>query len=87
VSGQPWDAYLESWARAEGLHSGLDILNELDARFDCQAVGFGPYFFADLAGTSEADEQAAIASGLIKANRIQYVGRREGHIPAEQRQR
>jgi hypothetical protein len=29
----------------------------------------------DLAGTSEADEQAAIDAGLIQANRIQYAGR------------
>src|SRR5690242_4195867 len=70
-SGQSWDAYLESWVHAEGLHAGQDILDELDARFDCQAVVYGPYFFADLAGTSDADEQAAIDSGLIQANRIQ----------------
>jgi SAM-dependent methyltransferase len=75
-SGQPWDAYLEDWARAEGMHTGLDILNGLDARFDREALSFGPYFFADLAGTSEADEQASIDIGLIKANRIDYVGRR-----------
>lgn len=37
---------------------------------------YGPYFFADLAGTSEADEQAAIDSGQIQANRIRYTGRR-----------
>src|SRR5262249_51763020 len=61
---------------AEGLHAGLDILNGLDARFDRQALGFGPYYFPDLAGTSEADEQAAIDGALIKANRIQYAGRR-----------
>ena len=76
-SGQPWDACLRSWVQAEGLHSGQEILDELDARFDRQALGFGPYFFPDLAGTSEADEQSAIDSGLIKANRIQYVGRRQ----------
>ncbi len=75
-SGQSWDAYLRSWAQAEGLHAGQDVLNGLDARFDCLALGFGPYFFPDLDGTSEADEQAAIGRGLIKANRIQYVGRR-----------
>ena len=63
----------ESWVHAEGLHAGQDILDELDARFDCQAVAYGPYFFADLAGTSDADEQAAIDSGLIRANRIQYA--------------
>lgn len=76
-SGQPWDACLRSWAHAEGLHAGQDILDELDARFERLAVAYGPYFFADLAGTSDADEQAAIDSGLIQANRIQYMGRRK----------
>jgi SAM-dependent methyltransferase len=80
-SGQPWDAYLQSWAHTEGLHAGQDILDQLNARFDCQAVAYGPYFFADLAGTSDADEQAAIDSGLIQANRIQYVGRRKSRPP------
>jgi SAM-dependent methyltransferase len=75
-SGQSWDACLRSWVQAEGLHAGLDILNGLDARFDRRSLGFGPYFFPDLAATSEADEQAAIDAGLMKANRIQYVGRR-----------
>jgi SAM-dependent methyltransferase len=75
-SGHPWDAYLRSWAQAEGLHGGQDILDELDARFDSRPATYGPYFFADLAGTTEADEQAAIDSGLILANRIQYVGQR-----------
>lgn len=80
-SGQPWDACLESWVDAEGLHAGQDILDELNARFDCQALAYGPYFFADLAGTTDADEQAAIDSGLIRANRIQYAGRRKSHPP------
>jgi SAM-dependent methyltransferase len=81
-SGQPWDAYLESWVHTEGLHAGQEILDELDARFDCQALVYGPYFFADLAATGDADEQAAIDSGLIQANRIQYAGRRKSHPPA-----
>jgi SAM-dependent methyltransferase len=80
-SGRRWDACLQSWAHAEGLHAGQDILGELDARFDCQVVACGPYFFADLAGTSDADEQAAIDSGLIQPNRIQYAGRRRNHPP------
>lgn len=75
-SGQPWEDWLRSWAQAEKLHTGQDILNRLDARFDRETLGFGPYFFADLAATSEADEQAAINAGLIQANRIQYTGRR-----------
>jgi SAM-dependent methyltransferase len=81
-SGQPWDACLRSWVHAEGLHAGQDILDELDARFDCQAAACGPYFFADLTGTSDTDEQAAIDSGLIQANRIQYAGRRKRPPPA-----
>jgi SAM-dependent methyltransferase len=74
-SGQPWDAYLRSWAAAEGLHAGHDILGELAARFGSRPVTSGPYFFPDLA-VSEADEQAAIDSSLIQPNRIQYVGQR-----------
>jgi hypothetical protein len=34
------------------------------------------YFFPDLAGISEDEEQAAIDAGEIQANRIAYVGRR-----------
>jgi SAM-dependent methyltransferase len=75
-SGQPWDAYCRSWADAEGLHTGEAILRELRARFGSGPVSYGPYFFPDLPGTSEADEQAAIDSGQIQPNRIQYVGRR-----------
>jgi SAM-dependent methyltransferase len=75
-SGQRWDAFLRSWAHAEALHAGQGILDELDARFERQAVAYGPYFFADLAATSDADEQAAIDSGLIQPNRIQYAGTR-----------
>ncbi|MGH3255689.1 MAG: class I SAM-dependent methyltransferase [Streptosporangiaceae bacterium] len=74
-SGQPWDDYLRSWTEAEGLHSGQDILAALGPRFDPESVTYGPYFFADLAGVSEADEQAAIDTGLIQANRIQYAAR------------
>jgi len=74
-SGLPWDDYLRSWAQAGGVHSGQDILAALDARFDPESVTYGPYFFADLAGITEADEQAAIDAGLIQANRIRYAGR------------
>jgi len=75
-SGQSWDAWLASWVQAEGLHGGQDILRELGARFDSGPVSYGPYFFAELDGTAEADEQAAIDRGQIQANRIQYTGRR-----------
>jgi SAM-dependent methyltransferase len=75
-SGQTWDVFLRTWADAEGLHAGHDILRELSSRFDSEPVSVGPYFFSELAGTSEADEQAAIGAGQIQPNRIQYVGRR-----------
>jgi SAM-dependent methyltransferase len=76
-SGQAWDAYLRSWADAEGLHTGRDILDQLDTRFESGPVSYGPYFFPDLADTTEADEQAAIDGGLIQANRIWYLGRHD----------
>lgn len=75
-SGQPWDDCFGSWAQAEGLQAGQEIVRELSARFGPGPVSYGPYFFSDLTGTSEADEQAAIDSGQIQANRIQYVGQR-----------
>jgi len=78
-SGQPWDAYLRSWEQAEGLHAGQAILDELDARFDARLATYGPFFFPELDGISEAVEQAAIDRGLIQANRIQYAGRRRSH--------
>jgi SAM-dependent methyltransferase len=77
-SGQQWDAWCRSWAETEGLHPGEDILRELAARFGPGTLSYGPYFFPELDGTSEADEQAAIDRGKIQANRIQYAGRRPG---------
>lgn len=75
-SGQPWADYCTTWAEAEGMHEGRKILAALDERFDRQSLVTGPYYFADLATVSEADEQAAIDAGQIQANRIQYVGQR-----------
>ena len=62
----------------EHLHTAADIVAALDARFDRQFLGRGPYFFADLEDVSEADEQAAIDAGVIQAGRVGYVGRRPG---------
>jgi SAM-dependent methyltransferase len=75
ASGLPWSGYLQGWAEDERLHTGQDIVRELDARFDPQMLGSGPYFFADLDGVTEADEQAAIDAGQIQPGRIAYVGR------------
>ncbi len=86
ASGQSWDTYCRSWVQEEGLHTGQDILRELHARFDGRLLAYGPYFFPDLAGTSEADEQASIDAGQIQATRIQYVGHRQEPRKAQRRQ-
>ena len=75
-SGLPWQEYLRSWAAEEGLHTGQQILAGLDVRFHRRLYTAGPYFFADLADTTQADEQAAIDNATIRANGIHYVGQR-----------
>jgi SAM-dependent methyltransferase len=74
ASGTSWEAFIENWLEQEGLHDGQDILRELDARFDLLLLEYGPYFFPDLNGVTEAEEQAAIDAGLIQSSRIRYVG-------------
>jgi SAM-dependent methyltransferase len=76
ASGQPWDAYRRAWATEEGLHPGGAIVRGLDARFDRQRYTEGPYYFADLSNTSEAEEQAAIDTGHIQAGGIRYAAKR-----------
>jgi SAM-dependent methyltransferase len=76
ASGQPWDDFLGAWATGEGLHPGEDIVRGLDSRFDRQLNVEGPYFFPDLADTSEGQEQAAIDAGLIRAGGIRYAATR-----------
>jgi SAM-dependent methyltransferase len=75
ASGQAWDAHCRAWAAAEGLHTGEEILRGLDARFERRLCTDGPYFFPDLAGTTEADEQAAIDAGHVRATGIRYASR------------
>ena len=47
----------------------------LDTRFQRRLQTEGPYFFADLAAT-EAEEQAAIDAGQIRATGIRYAATR-----------
>ena len=75
ASGQPWERYFRSWAGEHGIHSAGALLRELDERFQRVACERGPFFFADLTDTSEADESEAIRSGAIRAVRIDYLGR------------
>jgi SAM-dependent methyltransferase len=74
ASGLPWDEYLRTWAAEEGMHTGEQIVAGLDLRFHRRLFTTGPYFFADLADITEADEQAAIDNATMQANGIRYVG-------------
>jgi methyltransferase family protein len=74
-SGQDWVSYLRSWAEKERVHTGETLVRLLDERLERQHLAHGPYYFADLAATSDADEQAAIDAGEIQAGRIDWVGR------------
>ena len=74
ASGHPWDAYFPAWAANHGLHKSRDVVRCLDANFIRRAYAEGPNFFPDLGGTAQADEQAAIDAGQIRATGIRYVG-------------
>ena len=65
---------LRDWATRERLHSGETLIQVLDERFERRLLTRGPYYFVHLADTDEADEQAAIDTGQIQANRIVWVG-------------
>ena len=73
ASGQSWDDYLREWATEEGLHPAEQILRGLDMRFTREHAADAPYLFADLADTSEAEEQAAIDAGQIQPVGIRYA--------------
>ena len=76
ASGRPWVDYLQDWARGERLHEASKLVRLLDERFEREHLARQPYFFADLPGTGEREEQAAIDAGEIRATRVDYVGRR-----------
>ena len=74
ASGRDWPSYLRDWAERDGVHPSELLLRLLDERFERRQLTRAPYLFADLAGTTAADEQAAIDAGLIQPTRIDYVG-------------
>lgn len=74
TSGGAWPSYLRSWAEGHGLHPAGALVPLLDARLERRALTRGPFLFADLADTSEADEQAEIDAGHIRPLRIDYAG-------------
>jgi SAM-dependent methyltransferase len=74
ASGEDWSSNLRAWAEREELHTGETLVHLLDERFDRHLLTHGPYFFPDLPSTTEADEQAAINAGEIRATRINWLG-------------
>lgn len=74
-SAKPWEEYVRGWAREHGIHTGARVIEELDRRLRRVRCSRGPYFFPDLAQTTEADELDAIDAGVIRATRIDYTGR------------
>jgi len=76
ASGHEWPRYLRDWAEREALHPGNVLVRLLDERLERRLLSQGPYFFPDLAGTTEDDEQTAIDAGQIQPTRIDYVGTR-----------
>ena len=69
-----WLHYLQTWAVKHSIHTGQALLRELDQRFQRHFCRRGPYFFGDLAETSEEDGADAIVAGQIQATRVDYVG-------------
>jgi hypothetical protein len=63
ASGQEWLTYLHDWAERERLHPGEVVVRLLDERLERQLLTHGPYFFPDLADTTDVEEQAAIDAG------------------------
>jgi len=76
ASGQPWERYVRAWAEQEGIHPGDQVVAGLDARFTRRFQAKHPYLFSALATTSEAEEQAAIDAGLIRAVGTRYAATR-----------
>jgi SAM-dependent methyltransferase len=77
ASGLEWPDYLRDWAQRERVHRGAELVRLLDERLRREFLDHGPYLFPDLADTTEAEEQAAIDAGVIKATRIDWAGSRQ----------
>jgi SAM-dependent methyltransferase len=76
ASALEWPTYFDGWLEREGLHSGERLVRLLEERLERRLLAEGPYYFADLADVTEAEEQAAIDTGQVQAGRIDYVGTR-----------
>ena len=74
ASDQEWPQYLREWAEREGLHSAQMLIGLLDERLARKCLAHGPYFFPDLADTTDVEEQTAIDAEEIRATRVDWVG-------------
>jgi SAM-dependent methyltransferase len=74
-SALPWDDYLLGWATSDGMHRGGSVLAGLQERFRQLVLDYGPYYFPDLRGVTQTEEQAAIDADLVQPARILFVGR------------
>jgi len=74
ASGTSWDDYLRGWAQEHRIHPARELLALLAERFRLDPPVRGPYFFADLEGTTEDDEARAIEAGEIRAARVDVLG-------------
>jgi SAM-dependent methyltransferase len=74
ASRTSWDDYLRGWAEEHRIHPARELLALLAERFRLDPPVRGPYFFADLEGTTEDDEARAIEGGEIRAARVDVVG-------------
>lgn len=74
ASGTSWDVYLRGWAQEHRIHPARELLALLAERFRLDPPARGPYFFADLEGTTEDDEARAIEGGEIRAARVDVLG-------------
>lgn len=74
ASGTSWDDYLRGWAEERRIHPARELLALLAERFRLDPPARGPYFFADLEGTTEDDEARAIEGGEIRAARVDVLG-------------
>ena len=74
ASDQEWPQYLREWAEREGLHSAQMLIGLLDERLARKCLAHRPYFFPDLADTTDVEEQTAIDAEEIRATRVDWVG-------------
>lgn len=73
-SGLSWPAYLQDWAREEGVHRGTAVRQAIERRFRTDLLVHDAYLFPELEPPDIEAERAAIAAGDVQAVGIRCVG-------------